>query len=386
MHPDLDTLFMHRALVQSDMARIIAPPNPWVGCVIVKEGQVVGEGHTQAPGNDHAEISALKAAGERAKGATVYVTLEPCSHFGKTPPCANALIEAQVSRVVIALQDPDPNVNGKGIQLLRSARIKTDIGTCADLAFLSLEPYIHHRKTGRPFCIVKTATSIDGRIAAADGTSQWVTQEEARNDVQFLRVQSQAIVIGAGTAIADRPRLTVRDVYPFPLIQPLRVLLDTRGRVSAAMPLFEDKAGCTVVLTTSLCPPHRIKEWQKTGAIVNVIPQSASNEGVDLSFALDLLGKQGVIQALFEGGGTLIGSLWKQGFINQWTTYIGPCLLSETGIPVLKGVVIPTIKDAPRFQLVRSKQINDCVRLDYKPYPSNNDKNKPSCAATAHTR
>lgn len=363
---DLDVHFMQKALAQSHLARVIAPPNPWVGCVIVKNGQIVGEGYSQAAGGDHAELRALKSAGENARGATVYVTLEPCSHFGKTPPCAKALIEAQVSRVVIALQDPDLKVNGKGIEWLRNAGIEVEVGLCANSVFPSLEPYIHHRQTGRPFCIVKTAASIDGRIAAADGSSQWITTEEARQDVQVLRSQSQAIVIGSGTAIADRPRLTLRNVCPPPSVPPLRVLLDARGRTPPQLPLFENEMGSTVVFTTSLCPLNRIKEWRNTGAKVQILPSSSIGEGVDLSLVLDFLGKQGIIQALFEGGGTLIGSLWKQGLINQWTTYFGPCLLGETGIPMIKGIAIPTIKDAPRLCLVCCKQIKDCVRLDYK--------------------
>lgn len=358
---DTDTLFMQRAIDESTHARIISPPNPWVGCVIVRAGQIVGLGFTQSPGSDHAEIQALKAAGTEAKGATVYVTLEPCSHTEKrTAPCTKALIDAGVARVVIALQDPDPHVNGNGIQVLRHAGVVVDVGVCAEAVSQSLKAYIHHRKTGMPFCIVKTATSIDGRIAASDGSSQWITSIEARHDAHVLRAESQAIVIGSGTALIDRPRLTVREVNS--LRPPLKVVLDTKGKVSADMPLFESKN--TVVLTTDLCPVKQIDAWEKTGAMVHILPLS-SDKKIDLVAAMSFLGKIGVVQALVEGGGTLIGSLWKHNLVNQWTTYIGPCLLGDSGTPVMRGVNIPNIHSAPRFKLIGVKQINDCIRLDY---------------------
>lgn len=370
---DADLIFMHRAIVQSDRARVLAPPNPWVGCVIVKEGQVVGEGFTQPPGKEHAEAMALKEAGEKAKGSTVYVTLEPCAHFGRTPPCVNALIQAQVSRVVIGIQDPDSNVQGKGIKLLREAGIDVKEGICSKEIAAFLNPYIHHRKTGRPFCIVKAGISIDGKIAASDGTSQWITSAAARQDVHFLRTESQAVIIGAGTALADRPRLTIRDVYPLPRQQPLRVLLDARGRVPADIPLFDIQLGPTIVMTTSLCPSARLEEWRKAGAEVKILPPSPTQNGVDLHSSLIYLGSLGVVQALFEGGGTLIGSLWKSGFVDQLTTYVGPCILGEGGLPLFKGLNISTILEAPRLKLKLVKQIHDCVRLDYIPDGLAND-------------
>lgn len=366
MSNPIDALFMQRAIEQSRKARFIAPPNPWVGCVIVKDGEIVGEGFTQAPGGDHAEILALNAAGSLAKGSTAYVTLEPCAHFGKTPPCGNALIQAGVARVVIALQDPDPQVNGKGISLLQKEGISVTVGICAEEVAQSLHPYIHQRRTGRPWCVVKSAVSIDGRIAAADGTSQWITSTEARQDTHFLRAESQAIVIGAGTALTDKPKLTVRDVS-FLGKHPLRVLLDSRGRVSPAdQPFFDPSLGPSVVLTTPLCPSERVAEWKSTGVAVQVLPCAVSNQGVNLSAVLDFLNKKGVIQVLFEGGAAVIGNLWKEGFVDQWTVYVGACILGETGYPALKGVIIPTIDAAPRFHLMKVTQIHDCVRLDYR--------------------
>lgn len=362
-----DDFFMQAAVAQSKLARLLAPPNPWVGCVIVKEEQIVGKGYTQTPGQEHAEIMALREAGMRAKGATVYVTLEPCAHFGKTPPCVAALIESKVSRIVIGLQDPDPQVNGKGIKLLIEAGIDVKVGTCRDEIIALLEPYLYHRKTGHPFCIAKVGISIDGKIAAGDGTSKWITSNEARQDAHLLRAESQAIIIGAGTAMTDLPRLTVRGLASSSFKPPIRVIMDARGNVSATTPLFNVSEGPILVLTTEASSKEKRKLWLDTGADVHVLQPSPSHQGVDLHSALALLGKLGVVQALFEGGGTLIGSLWKSGLMNQLTTYIGPCLLGETGWSFCKGLEIKTINDAPRLKLKLVKQINDCIRLDYTP-------------------
>ena len=208
----------------AEHARFATPPNPWVGCVIVRDGEIVGRGATEAyPGGLHAEAAALLDAGYRARGATAYVTLEPCNHHGSTPPCTEALIDAGVARTVIALEDPDPRVRGTGIARLRAAGIEVVEGVGTDVVARSLAPYLHQRATGRAFALLKTAMSLDGRTAAADGSSQWITGVEARADVQRLRAESQAIVVGPGTARADLPRLTVRGLDDVIVRQPLRV-------------------------------------------------------------------------------------------------------------------------------------------------------------------
>ena len=228
-----DTELMQRALARSEAARRRTAPNPWVGAVVVRDGEVVGEGATQPPGGAHAEIEALRAAGDRARGATVYTTLEPCSHRGRTGPCVAAIAEAGVTRVVVALEDPDRQVAGQGIAQLRDLGITVDVGVGAEEVASSLAPYLTHRRLGRAFTVVKTAMSLDGRIAARDGSSQWITGAASRADAHQLRADSQAIVIGAGTALADRPRLTVRDSDGPVATQPLRVLLDDAGEHQA---------------------------------------------------------------------------------------------------------------------------------------------------------
>src|SRR5262245_40828397 len=233
---------MAQAVALGEHGRRSAPPNPWVGCVVVDErGEIAGEGWHRGPGTPHAEAEALAVAGERARGGTAFVTLEPCAHRGRTPPCADALISAGVRRVVVALEDPDPRVAGRGLSGLRAAGVDVELGPGTGAARRSLAPYLHHRHTGRAWGLMKTAMSLDGRVATADGSSRWITGPAARADAHRIRAESQAVVVGAGTALADRASLTARDVDPPVDRQPLRVLLDGRGRVPATGPLFEDR-------------------------------------------------------------------------------------------------------------------------------------------------
>src|SRR4051794_17849062 len=242
---------MHRAIDVARSARRHTPPWPAVGCVIERDGAVVGEGATGPfPTGPHAEVAALRVAGERARGATAYTTLEPCNHHGNTPPCTEALIDAGVARVVIAVLDPDAKVAGTGLERLRAAGVATTVGTRADLVEYGLTPYPHQRRPGRPYTVLKPAMSPDGRTAAADGTSQWITGTPARRHVHMLRAHSHAIVVGPATAIADRPTLTARDVPLHAWGQPRRVLLDARGRVPVEGPLADATLAPTTVYTT----------------------------------------------------------------------------------------------------------------------------------------
>ena len=227
-----DSEAMAQAITLASSVRVATSPTPWVGCVIeAADGQVFG-GATEPPGGAHAEVVALRAAGEAARGATAWVTLEPCSHTGRTGPCADALIAAGVRRVVVALEDPDPRVSGRGIERLRAAGIEVDLGVEADAVREQLAPYLKHRSTGRPWVVLKLASSLDGRTAAPDGTSQWITGGAARADAHQLRAESDAIVVGAGTVRADDPSLTVRHV---PGRSPLRVVL---GKAPAGAKVF----------------------------------------------------------------------------------------------------------------------------------------------------
>jgi diaminohydroxyphosphoribosylaminopyrimidine deaminase / 5-amino-6-(5-phosphoribosylamino)uracil reductase len=362
---------MGTALSLGERGRVTAPPNPWVGCVLERDGQVVGAGFHRAPGEPHAEVLALGEAGDRARGATAWVTLEPCSHQGRTPPCVPALLAAGVVRVVVALADPDPRVSGRGIDQLRAAGVDVEVGPGAEAARQSLRPYLHHRASGRPLCLLKAAVTLDGRTAAADGSSQWITGPEARVDTHRLRVESQAVVVGAGTALADRPLLNVRHHEEFHSgdipRQPLRVLLDATGRVPADGPLFDPDLAATLVLTTPAAPKDVVKAWLDTGADVEVVPAAAGGPGVDLVAALTVLGGRGVLQAMVEGGPTLHGALVRAGLVDRMVLYVGGRLLGAAGLPLLAGPGPATLAEAPQWRITASRVLGADVRLDCEP-------------------
>jgi diaminohydroxyphosphoribosylaminopyrimidine deaminase/5-amino-6-(5-phosphoribosylamino)uracil reductase len=357
---------MDQALAASRAARRRSAPNPWVGCVLVRDGEIVGLGATEPPGRAHAEIGALTQAGGRARGATAYVTLEPCSHRGRTPPCVDALIAAGVTRVVAALEDPDVRVAGAGFAQLRAAGIDVTVGVGAHQAARTLAPYLHHRRTGRPFVIAKVASSIDGRVAAADGTSRWLTGDVARADAHELRADSQAILVGAGTAIVDQPHLTVRGVADAPQPPPTRVLLDARGRVAPAGPLFDVRLAPTLVVTTRHASSAAVEAWRATGANVERVAPSGDGAGVDLDETLALLGRAGVLQVLVEGGGTVVGSFVAGAHTNRLVVYVAPLALGTRGTPALGCAGPDTIDQARRYDLTCVHRLGPDVRLDYE--------------------
>lgn len=356
--------FMQEALALAKKARLHAPPNPWVGCVIVKDSQIIGRGYTQPPGQPHAEIGALKEAQDKAHGATLYSTLEPCSHTGRTPPCTEALIRAGIREVYFGIEDPDPRVGGQGKHLLQQAGIQVFQGICSQEIQSQLAPYLYQRKTNLPYTVLKSAISLDGRTAAEDLTSQWITSPEARQDVHLQRLSSQAILIGAGTALKDFPQLTIRHDLHQPLRQPLRVLLDAKGHVPAKGPLFDPQLAPTLVITTSQSLKSRQEEWLSAGAEVQIV--SSSPNGVNLQETWELLGKRSILQVLVEGGATLHTSLLESSLVNRLLIYIGPLLLGPTGLPFYQKK-ISTLQQAPRFSLQEIQRLGDCIRLDYEP-------------------
>jgi diaminohydroxyphosphoribosylaminopyrimidine deaminase/5-amino-6-(5-phosphoribosylamino)uracil reductase len=357
---------MQVALAVGAAARRRTAPNPWVGCVLLRDGEFVGQGATEPPGRAHAEAGALALAGDRARGATAYVTLEPCSHHGRTPPCADALIAAGVSRVVAALEDPDPRVAGTGFARLREAGIEVSVGVGAEAATRELAAYLHHRRTGLPYVVAKVATSLDGRVAAADGSSRWITSEVARADAHELRADSQAVMVGAGTALADRPALTVRDVALVPHLPPTRVLVDASGRVPAEGPLFDAGLAPTMVVTSAGAAPGAVDAWRAAGAKVETVAPAPDGTGVDLGETLALLGREGVLQLLVEGGGTLLGSLLAGDRAQRLVAYVAPLAIGTRGTPAFAFAGADTIADVRRFALASVRQLGPDVRLDYE--------------------
>ncbi|HEX9682371.1 MAG TPA: bifunctional diaminohydroxyphosphoribosylaminopyrimidine deaminase/5-amino-6-(5-phosphoribosylamino)uracil reductase RibD [Acidimicrobiales bacterium] len=322
---------MVRALHESVGARRLTSPNPAVGCVIVTADGRTLSGVTEPAGCRHAEIVALDAAsanGISTAGATVYVTLEPCSHHGRTPPCTDRLIDAGVAKVVVAVGDPDPMVGGSGLAVLRAAGIEVELGVEAEAAAAQLAAYLHHRRTGRPYVILKLAATLDGRTAAADGSSRWITGPEARVDVHRLRADSDAVLVGAGTVRADDPSLTVR------LVEDLAERADPRRIVLGSAP---------------------------PGAAVHPCTEMAGSLGE----ILDQLGREDVVQLLVEGGATVAGALHREGLVDRYVLYLAPALAGgDDGVPMLSGPGAPTVERLWRGEVAAVTRLGGDLRLD----------------------
>jgi len=336
-------------------------PNPKVGCLLVRDGEVLAEGYHQGAGHAHAESDALTAAGSAA-GATAYVTLEPCTHQGRTPPCAPALVAAGISRVVIAMLDPDERVAGDGVRLLSGAGVEVLTGVGEREARALNAPYIHHRLTGRAYVSLKLALSLDGRLAAADGSARWISGQPARRETHRRRQGADAVVVGSGTAVADDPSLTVRDVEA--VRQPARVLVDASGTTPPGARLFE--GGEVIVATTNGSPHDAQTAWKEAGAEVLVFPSGA--EGVDLDALIVALGRRGWLELYFEGGARLATSLLKRELVNRLDLHLGAVLLGRGG-PDLGDLGVSTIAEAGRWRLLESESAGDDVLLSYERAP-----------------
>ena len=355
---------MRAALAEARGALGWSSPNPAVGAVVVREGGVVGAGHTQPPGGDHAEVRALAAAGERARGATVFVTLEPCSHHGRTPPCSGALIAAGVSAVHYAIGDPDQLVAGAGRAHLEAAGIAVEVGDGAEEAARLLEGYLHHRRTGRPLVIAKFAASLDGRIAASSGDSRWVSGPETLAWAHEQRPGLDAIVVGSNTVLVDDPQLTARPSGRLGegVHQPLRVVVDSRGRVAAGARVLNVREGPspspTLIATTAASPPEWRASIAALGAEVAVLP--ATGGRVDLAALLVELERRGALTVLFEGGGVLLGSLFDARLVDRVQAIIAPIVIGAATAPAaVAGRGVERMAQAPRLREVTVDRLGD---------------------------
>lgn len=321
-----DHAYMARALQLAERGLYTTTPNPRVGCVIVKDGVVVGEGWHEIAGGPHAEVHALAQAGEQARGATAYVTLEPCSHHGRTPPCADALLAAGVGRVIAAMEDPNPLVAGSGLRRLHEAGIAVASGLLQTQAEAINPGFIRRMRDGRPYVRCKLAMSLDGRTAMASGESKWITGSEAREDVQRLRARSCAIVTGIGTVLADDPNLTVR--FPLPgghQRQPLRVVLDPRLSMPEDARLLKQPGG---VLVVTACDETAARQrLEQAGAAVVHLPHGLDR--VDLEGTLRLLAERQVNEVLLETGATLSGAMLQAGLVDEMVIYMAPLLMGD---------------------------------------------------------
>jgi diaminohydroxyphosphoribosylaminopyrimidine deaminase/5-amino-6-(5-phosphoribosylamino)uracil reductase len=330
----------------------------------VRGDETVGEGWYQGPrGRPHAEVIALREAGDRARGATLLCTLEPCDHTGATPPCTRAIIEAGVARVVVAAGDPNPLVDGRGLRTLAESGVEVVRGPLAEDAHRLNAAFERHVTTGLPFVVLKVASSLDGRAAAHDGSSRWITGTESRADAHRLRAWADAIVVGSGTALADDPELTARAPRHPDATPPLRVVVSATGRLPATGRVF-DGAAPTLVATTDLAPPARRADWEVGGAEVLVLERDADG-GVSLPALVAALGKRDVQGVLLEGGPTLAWSAIRDGVVDRVVWYLAPVLVGGTDAPgALGGTGFAPIAEALRLELASVGRLGDDLRLE----------------------
>jgi diaminohydroxyphosphoribosylaminopyrimidine deaminase/5-amino-6-(5-phosphoribosylamino)uracil reductase len=351
-----DYAYMARALQLAQRGLNTTTPNPRVGCVIVRDGQVVGEGWHERAGEPHAEIHALRLAGPRAAGATAYVSLEPCSHHGRTPPCADALVAAQVGRVVAAMQDPNPRVAGEGLARLRAAGIQADCGLLQAQASELNIGFVSRMQRGRPWVRVKTAASLDGRTALANGASQWITGELARKDGHRWRARSCAVMAGIGTLQADNPRLDVRHVQS--TRQPVRIVVDRNLEIPLSARILE---GGNVLVFSARADREKMRSLAQSGAEVVVLPDPSGK--VDLPGMLQELGRREMNEILVESGYRLNGALLRAGVVDELIIYLAPHLLGDAARGMFDLGELTALEQRVRLEVRDMRQLGPDLRI-----------------------
>ena len=371
MFSESDHQFMQRALELASLGRFTTSPNPNVGAVVVKDGVIVGEGYHQQAGGPHAEVFALRQAAEKAKGATCYVTLEPCSHYGRTPPCALALIDAGVSRVVLAMTDPNPQVSGRGIALLQNAGIDVQSGLLENEARALNPGFLHKMLYQRPYVQLKLAASIDGRTALKNGASKWLTGPQARQDVQHLRAQSSAILSTAETVLCDDALLNVRaaDITPLEngsIRQPLRIILDRQCRLTGQEPLFLH-GGDIILLHQAIYswPPLQLPESAQLKVQRHAM-ELADDGSFDLKAVIAFIATLPVNLLWVEAGAKLASSLWQQQLVDELVLYQAPVLLGPDARPMLEFAELTDMNQTPRLNWFDIQQFGVDLRLRAK--------------------
>jgi diaminohydroxyphosphoribosylaminopyrimidine deaminase / 5-amino-6-(5-phosphoribosylamino)uracil reductase len=354
---------MRQALALAEQARGRTSPNPMVGGVVVKDGQVVGRGYHARAGSRHGEVAALEDAGAQAQGATLYVTLEPCCHYGRTPPCTKAVIAAGVCRVVAAMRDPNPLVSGKGLEELRQAGIEVKVGVLEAEATALNEVYIKYITTKRPFVLLKVAASLDGKIATVTGESRWITNECSRLLVHQLRDQVDAVMVGINTVLRDDPLLTTR-LPGGGGRDPIRIVVDSRLRIPyEAKVLTASPTACTIIATTASAPDEKRRQLEALGAKVLVIDGDGS--GVPLAPLMDQLGAMQVTSILLEGGGELHGAALRAGIVDKVLYFIAPKLLGgRTAPPAIGGEGFARLVEAVTLERTQVKRLDGDLLIE----------------------
>lgn len=360
-----DEQYMQLALDLAASAKGKTNPNPLVGAVLVKDGVIVGSGLHRKAGEPHAEVHAFNMAGEHAKGATLYVTLEPCSHFGKTPPCANLVKDSGVARVVVATQDPNPDVAGRGIGLIRDAGIPVEVGILEQESLKLNERFIHNMLTSRPFVVSKFAMTLDGKLATHTGHSQWITGHEARQNVHELRNEMDAILVGVGTVLADNPSLTTRMENRHGK-NPIRVILDSQLRTPLDSNVMNTKVAQTILVVSKTVDTNRFAEYEDKGASIIVI--SKDERGLNLSELVDELYKRGITDLLVEGGGIVNASFLRAGLIDKYLVYIAPKVLGgKNSVTPFAGANVETMDAAELLYFDEIEKIGDDILITAYP-------------------
>ena len=362
MNPESELLFMQKAITLARKGSLKVSPNPKVGCVLVKEGKIISQGSHQHFGGPHAEINALREAGVRAKGSTMYINLEPCRHYGKTPPCTKAIIEAGVKEVVVGIVDPNPLVNGKGLRDLKAKGIKIKLGVLKEACAKLNEPYIKYITQGVPFVILKSAMSLDGKIATPKRDSQWITSEASRKYVKTLRNQVDAILVGIDTVLQDNPGLLSSRSKK----RPIRVILDSHLRIPLDARVLNSRAP-TIVVTQNGVDKKRIENLETRGVEVLRIPKWRKHpqRGLDLKFLMKKLAKRGVASILIEGGGKVNASALEMGLVDKILFFIAPKIVGgENAITPVEGEGIDRIGEAIKLKDTKIRKFGDDILFE----------------------
>ena len=357
-----DEYYMKMALALAVKAKGLTSPNPMVGAVVVKRGRVVGEGYHKRAGSDHAEVIALKKSAGRAAGATLYVNLEPCAHYGKTPPCVDRVINSGIKRVVTGMIDPNPLTRGKGSLILRRAGIDVKNGVLPEESKRLNEAFITYITEKRPFVTVKAAESIDGKIATRKGDSRWISSEKSRRMVHAMRSEADAVMVGVNTVVADDPLLTSR-MNGSARRQPLRIIVDARLSAPLSSKVFSKKlAGNTIVATTRYASRNKMNALEKKG--VELLTFNGSGRRVDLKKLLKALSARGVINLLVEGGGTLISSLLNEGLVDKVLFFIAPKIIGgSSAVTAVEGAGAAKVKDAIKIESISVERAGEDILL-----------------------
>ncbi|KXZ21957.1 bifunctional diaminohydroxyphosphoribosylaminopyrimidine deaminase/5-amino-6-(5-phosphoribosylamino)uracil reductase [Bacillus nakamurai] len=358
----MEEYYMNTAIELAKRGEGQTMSNPLVGAVVVKDGHIVGMGAHLKYGEDHAEVHAIRMAGEHAKGADIYVTLEPCSHYGKTPPCADLIIKSGIKRVFIAMKDPNPLVAGKGISMLEAAGIEVTTGILEHQAEELNKMFLHFMRTGLPYVTLKAAASLDGKTATKTGDSKWITSEAARLDAQQYRKSHQSILVGAGTVKADNPSLTCR--LPETPKQPVRVVLDTKLSIPETANVISDRAAPTWIFTANGADEEKKNRLAALGIKIFTL----ETDRIHIPEVLGILAENGIMSVYVEGGASVHGSFVKEGCFQELHFYFAPKLIGGTLAPsLISGEGFQSMKDVPHLQFTQITQIGPDIKLTAKP-------------------